>query len=335
MFIAAECTRTVHGTRSAPLSARPEMDERDWAHFNTGLTKFADFLAEEDGLTLVYHHHMGTVIQTEDEIDRMMTSTGPAVKLLLDTGHLTWAGADPAEVARRYRDRIAHVHAKDVRLDVAARRRDGDWSFLDPVLAGVYTVPGDGAVDHVSVFKALPNYSGWVVIEAEQDPEEGAAGSMRRWATTISSASWPRRAGSAEAIDHGRARPGSSKLMADCRVRPGNDEIETSGNPSHVIRSAGEAVRPRRLDHQCHAGARRLDLCRLRPLSAGAGRERLITRRGDREVCLVLVSRQGAYRGRRHGFRHASASACRPSRASPIRSMCRPIRPGRRRPRRR
>lgn len=171
VFIAAECTRTVHGTQSAPLSARPEMNEREWAHFNTGLTKLADFLADE-GLTLVYHHHMGTVIQTEDEIDRMMASTGPAVKLLLDTGHLAWAGADPAEVARRYRDRIAHVHAKDVRPAIAGEAAAGDWSFLDSVLAGVYTVPGDGSVDFVSVFRAIPDYSGWVVIEAEQDPKK-------------------------------------------------------------------------------------------------------------------------------------------------------------------
>jgi inosose dehydratase/3D-(3,5/4)-trihydroxycyclohexane-1,2-dione acylhydrolase (decyclizing) len=170
VLIAAECTRTIHGNEFASLSTRPVMDEEEWARFNTGLTKFADSLQEEDGLTLVYHHHMGTVIQTEDEIDRMMASTGPAVKLLLDTGHLTWAGADPAEVARRYRDRIAHVHTKDVRLDVAAKAAEGDWSFLDSVLAGVYTVPGDGSVDYVSVFKALPNYAGWVVIEAEQDP---------------------------------------------------------------------------------------------------------------------------------------------------------------------
>lgn len=170
VFIAAECTRTVHGNKAAPLSARPQMNEAEWARFNTGLTKLADYLADE-GLTLVYHHHMGTVVQTEDEVDRMMASTGPAVKLLLDTGHLTWAGADPAAVARRYQDRIAHVHTKDVRADIAREATEKDWSFLDSVLAGVYTVPGDGSVDFVSVFKALPHYSGWVVIEAEQDPK--------------------------------------------------------------------------------------------------------------------------------------------------------------------
>ena len=170
VLIAAECTRTIHGNESAPLSTRPVMDEEEWARFNTGLTKFADFLKEEDGLTLVYHHHMGTVIQTEDEIDRMMASTGPAVHLLLDTGHATWAGADPAELARSYRSRIAHVHTKDVRADIAREAIAKDWSFLQSVLAGVYTVPGDGSIDFVSVFKALPNYAGWVVIEAEQDP---------------------------------------------------------------------------------------------------------------------------------------------------------------------
>jgi inosose dehydratase/3D-(3,5/4)-trihydroxycyclohexane-1,2-dione acylhydrolase (decyclizing) len=170
VLIAAECTRTIHGNEFAPLSTRPVMDEEEWARFNTGLTKFADFLQEEDGLTLVYHHHMGTVIQTEDEIDRMMASTGPAVHLLLDTGHATWAGADPAELARSYRSRIAHVHTKDVRTTIAREAIEKDWSFLQSVLAGVYTVPGDGDVDFVSVFKALKDYSGWVVIEAEQDP---------------------------------------------------------------------------------------------------------------------------------------------------------------------
>lgn len=169
VLIAAECTDTVHGTKSAPLSTRPVMDDAEWARFNSGLTKFADFLARE-GLTLVYHHHMGTVVQTEAEIDRMMEGTGPAVHLLLDTGHITWAGGDPVALARRYRDRIAHVHTKDVRSDIARQANAEDWSFLDSVLAGVYTVPGDGSIDYVGVFKEIPDYSGWIVIEAEQDP---------------------------------------------------------------------------------------------------------------------------------------------------------------------
>lgn len=171
VLIVCECTRTVHGVKSAPLSTRPVMTEAEWAVFLPRMTRFAE-LVREAGLQLVYHHHMGTVIQTEAEIDRFMAGTGPAVKLLLDTGHATWGGADPVRLARLYRDRIGHIHCKDVREAVRAESEAGDWSFLDSVLAGVYTVPGDGRVDYVSVFKELPDYSGWVVIEAEQDPEK-------------------------------------------------------------------------------------------------------------------------------------------------------------------
>lgn len=171
VLIVCECTRTVHGTKTAPLSTRLVMTEADWAVFLPRMTRFAERVREA-GLQLVYHHHMGTVIQSEAEIDRFMAGTGPAVKLLLDTGHATWGGADPVRLARLYRDRIGHVHAKDVREDVRAESERGDWSFLDSVLAGVYTVPGDGTVDYQSVFREIPDYSGWVVIEAEQDPEK-------------------------------------------------------------------------------------------------------------------------------------------------------------------
>ncbi|WP_427026526.1 myo-inosose-2 dehydratase (plasmid) [Aureimonas ureilytica] len=171
IFIVCECTRTVHGDEASPLHARPVLTEEEWERFLPRLTRFAELLKAE-GLRIAYHHHMGTVIQTGAEIDRMMAGTGPAFTLLLDTGHATWGGADPADLARRYRDRIVHVHVKDVRTDVARQAAQEDWSFLTSVLAGVYTVPGDGSVDYVSVFKALPDYSGWVVIEAEQDPDK-------------------------------------------------------------------------------------------------------------------------------------------------------------------
>jgi len=171
VFIAAECTRTVHGDRAAPLSERPVMTDAEWAVFAPRLTRFAEILAD-DGLTLVYHHHMGTVVQAQAEIDRLMRETGPAVALLLDTGHATWGGADPAALARRHRDRIAHVHAKDVRATVMREAGRRDLSFLDAVVEGVYTVPGDGQVDFISVFRELPAYAGWVVVEAEQDPQK-------------------------------------------------------------------------------------------------------------------------------------------------------------------
>ncbi len=168
VLIAAECTRTVHGNRAAPLSTRPVMKDGDFELFNKRLTKFAE-MVRDDGLQLVYHHHMGTVIQTGAEIDRMMQGTGGAVHLVLDTGHATWGGVDPVRLARDYKQRISHLHCKDVRMDIKAKADAGDWSFLDSVIAGVYTVPGDGTVDYVSVFRELKGYSGWVVLEAEQD----------------------------------------------------------------------------------------------------------------------------------------------------------------------
>ena len=171
VLIVCECTRTVHGVKSAPLSARPVLTDAEWDVFQPRMTRFAE-LVRTAGLQLVYHHHMGTVVQSEADIRRFMAGTGEPVKLLLDTGHATWAGADPVALARDFADRISHIHVKDVRHDVARRAAENDWSFLDAVLEGVYTVPGDGTVDYVSVFKAVPHYSGWVVIEAEQDPDK-------------------------------------------------------------------------------------------------------------------------------------------------------------------
>jgi myo-inosose-2 dehydratase len=169
VFIVAECSNTIHGNRSAPLSARPVMRADQWAEYGRRLTTLADATLAE-GLRLVYHHHMGTIVQSGEEIDALMASVGPSVHLLLDSGHATWGGADPAALARRYRTRISHVHTKDVRPSVRAQSDSNDWSFLDSVIAGVYTVPGDGCVDFAAVFRELPDYSGWVVIEAEQDP---------------------------------------------------------------------------------------------------------------------------------------------------------------------
>ena len=176
VFIVAETSNTIHGDRSKPLSRRPSMTTADWPSYGRRLTELADLLATE-GLKLCYHHHMGTIVQSRADIAALMKSTGPSVHLLLDTRHATWGGADPAELARSYANRISHVHCKDVRPAVMARAAKGDWSFLDSILGmgeeiGVYTVPGDGSVDYVSVFRELPGYSGWVVVEAEQDPKK-------------------------------------------------------------------------------------------------------------------------------------------------------------------
>jgi inosose dehydratase len=171
VMVFAETTGSVAGERGTPLSRRPCMAEAQWPAFAERLTTVADHLAKR-GIRMAYHHHMGTVVETEAEIDRLMQSTGESVGLLLDTGHLTYAGADPAAVARRHIGRINHVHCKDVRPSVLAAMRTGDRSFLDAVVEGVFTVPGDGAVDFAAVLDVLKSahYQGWLVVEAEQDP---------------------------------------------------------------------------------------------------------------------------------------------------------------------
>jgi myo-inosose-2 dehydratase len=176
VLVFAETSNAIHGDRSKPLSQRPVMAPGDWAQFGRRITDVAERTLAE-GVRLVYHHHMGTIVESEADIDAFMAATGEAAHLLLDTGHATWGGADPVRLAGRYRARISHVHAKDVRKAVMEQARAEDWSFLDAVLGkgtdlGVYTVPGDGMVDYPAVFKALPGYSGWVVVEAEQDPEK-------------------------------------------------------------------------------------------------------------------------------------------------------------------
>jgi inosose dehydratase len=167
----AEETGSVHGRLGVPLSTRPQVPERDWARFGEALTEVAEHLRGR-GMRLAYHHHMGTVVETEAEIDRLMAATGPAVGLLLDTGHLTYAGGDALAVARRHAGRIVHVHCKDVRPAVLAAARRADRSFLDAVVDGVFTVPGDGCVDYRALLAVLheADYSGWLVVEAEQDP---------------------------------------------------------------------------------------------------------------------------------------------------------------------
>ncbi len=165
----AEVSRAVHGERATPLSRRPVLDDADWALLAPRLDEMARRMAAR-GLRLAYHHHMGTVIETQAEIDRLMASTGPAFHLLLDTGHLTFAGGDPVAAARRHAGRIAHVHCKDVRAPVMQAAKARDLPFLSAVLEGVFTVPGDGCVDFAAVLAALPDYAGWLVVEAEQDP---------------------------------------------------------------------------------------------------------------------------------------------------------------------
>ncbi len=171
VIVFCDTTGSVHGLREAPLSGRPRLDDERWPAFGAALTEVAEHVMGR-GVRMAYHHHMGTVVQTEEEIDRLMACTGEAVGLLLDTGHLAYSGGDPLAVIRRHGGRLVHVHCKDMRPEVLARVREADASFLDAVLAGVFTVPGDGCIDYAALVRELAGtgYSGWLVVEAEQDP---------------------------------------------------------------------------------------------------------------------------------------------------------------------
>jgi myo-inosose-2 dehydratase len=172
--IVAECSHAIHGDRVAPLGFgtddRRTLVSEEWARVADGLERFAAVGAEQ-GMKVVYHHHMGTVIQTEDELDRLL-ATVPSLHLLLDPGHLAFAGIDPLHVLRKHGPRVAHVHLKSVRADVVRRVRDERWSFCRAVTEGVFTIAGDGAVDFPAVFSSLSalDYRGWLVVEAEEDP---------------------------------------------------------------------------------------------------------------------------------------------------------------------
>ena len=175
VFVAAECSNTIHNQRGMALSYRPVLDEAGMDRFAVGMTALADHVAAR-GLRFAYHHHIGTVVETEADLDRLLARVGPSVGLTLDTGHACYGGIDVPALIRRAPERIAHVHCKDVRPAILQEVRSKDQSFLDGVLEGMFTVPGDGALDYVALAKALHEvgYSGWVIIEAEQDPAKAA-----------------------------------------------------------------------------------------------------------------------------------------------------------------
>ncbi len=170
-MVYAETTGCVHGNKAAKLGQRRRVSDAEMRLLGERMTEVGRRM-EAQGMKLAYHHHMGTVVETEAEIDALMAATGPSVGLLLDTGHLTFAGGDPLAVAKRHGRRIVHVHCKDIRAPLLAEAKAKDLSFLDAVLTGVFTVPGDGCVDYPPIFAELKKlgYGGWLVVEAEQDP---------------------------------------------------------------------------------------------------------------------------------------------------------------------
>ncbi len=176
-LIFAETSNAVHGRQDIPLSQSPTISAAEMEAFARRVTAVADHV-QAAGLQLAYHHHAGTVVETDAEIDTFMAAAGPTVGLLLDTGHAALAGIDPAALARRYAARITHVHCKDLRVEVLHQLHAQDMSFLDAVISGIFTVPGDGSIDFPAVLAALsePHYHGWLVVEAEQDPAKATPG---------------------------------------------------------------------------------------------------------------------------------------------------------------
>jgi inosose dehydratase len=171
-LVVAEFGRTSHILPVALFANRPVFDDQEWDQLANGLNHLGK-ISVDCGMRLNYHHHMGTGVMTRADVDRLMASTDPSlVHLLLDTGHLAFAGDDPIAVAQAYADRIGHVHLKDIRPEVVSRVREEGLSFQQAVEDGVFTVPGDGSLEFVPVLQALGDaeYQGWLVVEAEQDP---------------------------------------------------------------------------------------------------------------------------------------------------------------------
>ncbi|MCY6371133.1 myo-inosose-2 dehydratase [Clostridium ganghwense] len=170
----AECGRTIHGDEKMPiLSKAPKLSDEEFKKLAKGLEKLGR-LAKEKGMEIAYHYHMGTGVQSLEELDKLMEMTDPElVGIVFDTGHATFAGENAVEVLGKYANRVKHVHFKDVRSNILEKVKKEDLSFLQAVKAGIFTVPGDGdMVAWDEVFKILDesNYEGWLVIEAEQDP---------------------------------------------------------------------------------------------------------------------------------------------------------------------
>jgi len=171
VVIYADTSRRAEGDLFKPASHRPKLADADWKEYGKKLSELAERMAAF-GVGMAFHHHMGTIVQTDHEISQLMSNTGEAVGLLYDTGHCLFAGGDPASLLQRHLDRIVHVHCKDARRAVLDRALAEDMSFMDAVLAGVFTVPGDGCIAFTPLLRRLSEhgYQGWLVVEAEQDP---------------------------------------------------------------------------------------------------------------------------------------------------------------------
>ena len=171
VFIVAETSNAIHGDQGSALSATPRLSADAWDEFGRKLTDVGDYLAQA-GLRMAYHHHLGTVVESQQDLHRFLNSTGRSVGLTVDTGHAALGGIDALALIHDHPLRVAHVHCKDVRSSVFDRAKSEGRSFLSGVISGMFTVPGDGDLDFSGVMQGLAKigYAGWIIVEAEQDP---------------------------------------------------------------------------------------------------------------------------------------------------------------------
>ena len=173
VFIFADVSGSIQGRGDVPLTKRPTLNLDEWKEYSKKITEISNRL-EDVGLPISYHHHMGTIIQTESDIEKLLDLTNEKTKLLFDTGHLLFAQADYERCLKKYISRINHVHCKDMRKSVLEKSLKLDLSFRDSFLEGVFTVPGDGCINYNPLIKILyeNEYSDWLVVEAEQNPSK-------------------------------------------------------------------------------------------------------------------------------------------------------------------
>lgn len=173
VIVVSEQGHSIQGQMDTPIfDAKHVFSEEEWQNLASGLNKLGE-LAKEKDMKIVFHHHMGTGVQTTDEIDKLMQITDEnLVYLLFDSGHLVYSGENPEYILKKYIKRIKHVHLKDIRKDVVEEVKKDKLSFLQGVRKGTFTVPGDGCIDFKPLFKILEenDYEGWFIVEAEQDP---------------------------------------------------------------------------------------------------------------------------------------------------------------------
>ena len=170
-MVFAEVTNSVQSDPKTPLSKKPKLSEDEWKLLISRINEISKMMLDEN-MPLAYHHHMGTVIETEEETRRLIESTSDSVKLLIDTGHMLFAGGNSVKLTEDFMERIIHVHCKDIRKNVLEKSLKNDSTFRQAFLDGAFTVPGDGCIDYKPFLTVLKdrNYEGWLVVEAEQDP---------------------------------------------------------------------------------------------------------------------------------------------------------------------